>query len=59
MDDRQALALLIAVLTAFAVAAVLFYVTRERRAERRAQIRGERFRRRKNDERIRAAGDGS
>ena len=57
MDTSEALALLIFLFTAAAVLAALLYATRERRAEKRHQARGERFRRRKNEERI--LGEGS
>ena len=56
METREALALLISLFTAAAVIVALLYATRERRAEKRQQARGERFRRSKNEERIRAEG---
>ena len=53
MDSRTLLAFAILLLTLLAVAAALFYATREQRAERRGFRRDERQRLRARDERRR------
>ena len=52
MFARETLALLLALVTLAAIAGAFLYATREARAQRRQQNKGERQRRRKNADRI-------
>ena len=52
MLTRETIALLLALVTLAAIAGAFLYATREARSERRHQNRGERERRRKNEDRI-------